>query len=164
MAGGLGLSLSCLSWSVPNPFGLPPPLRPLSLSAGSQDSGLGRQTGLAGQPGGEEGQCLGFTGALQAPVTCHRKLPSSSPCLLLCLLWSSGLDSNCPCTRLLSKGKLSHLHPLTLTVTFAWNAPLPLSGQLHSLPVSSSCLTSSTTPPSPKPSSQLHKHWCSVLP
>lgn len=163
MAGGLGLSLSCLSWSVPNPFGLSPLLRPLSPPAGSRDSGLRRQTGRAGQPAGE-GQRLGIAGALQAPVTCHRKLLSSSPCLPLCLLWSSGLDSSCPCTQLRSKAKLSHLHSLTLTATFAWNAPLPLSGQLHSLPVSSSCLTSSATPPNPKPSPQLQKHRCSALP
>lgn len=46
---------------------------PLSPPAGSRDSGLGRQTGLAGKPGWA-GLCLGFTGALQAPVPDHRKL------------------------------------------------------------------------------------------
>lgn len=46
---------------------------PLSTPAGSQDSGLGRQTGRAGQPGWE-GQCLGFPGALRAPDAGHREL------------------------------------------------------------------------------------------
>lgn len=74
MADGLGLSLSCLSWSVSDPFGLSLLLcATLVYPAGSQDSGLGRQTGRAGQPGWE-GQCLGFPGALQAPVAGHRKL------------------------------------------------------------------------------------------
>lgn len=74
MAGGPGLSLSCLSWSISNPFGLLLLLwaAPVSHSRVS-DSGLERQTGWAGQPGGW-GSAWASLGALRAPVAGHRKL------------------------------------------------------------------------------------------
>lgn len=169
MAGGLGLSLSCLSWSVSNPFGLPPPLCYPCLP----QQGLGivvweDRQGWQGSLGGRgcAWVSLGLCRLLFLITGSFWSFLAASPFMTPFLLWSSGLGSSRFSTQLPSKAKPPTPHNFTLTVTSAWNAP-PWSGQLHGLPMSSSYPTSSMTPPnvssSPKPSPQLHKHPCGAL-